>query len=89
MLGNGLDIFVFRIFLSKIQGCYLTTCKLCISIGSAIQYHGSLIILKKFKVKRFFIRGPYGVKGMGRALFIIDPDGNETEINTRYLYGKP
>jgi len=45
--------------------------------------------LNKFKVKRFFTRGPYGVKGMGRALFTIDPDGNETEINTRYLYGKP
>ena len=24
-----------------------------------------------------------------RGLFIIDPDGNETVINTRYLYGKP
>ena len=24
--------------------------------------------------------GPYGEKGKGRALFIIDPDGNETEI---------
>src|SRR5262249_24381794 len=23
----------------------------------------------------------------GRALFIFDPDGNETEVNTRYLYG--
>ena len=37
----------------------------------------------------YFTRGPYGEKGKGRALFIIDPDGNETEINTRYLYGKP
>ena len=26
---------------------------------------------------------------MERTLFIIDPDGNETEINTRYLYGNP
>jgi hypothetical protein len=25
----------------------------------------------------------------GRALFIFDPDGNETEVNTRYLYGAP
>ena len=89
MLGNGLDIFVLRIiFLSKIQGCYLKPAS-CVSVGSALQYHGSLIILNKFKVKRFFTRGPYGVKGMGRALFTIDPDGNETEINTRYLYGKP
>jgi hypothetical protein len=25
----------------------------------------------------------------GRALFIFDPDGNEVEVNTRYLYGIP
>ncbi len=25
----------------------------------------------------------------GRALFIFDPDGNEAEVNTRYLYGAP
>ena len=25
----------------------------------------------------------------GRALFIFDPDGNETEVNTRYLYPAP
>ncbi len=36
----------------------------------------------------YFTRGLYGKKGKGRALFIIDPDGNETVINTRYLYGK-
>jgi catechol-2,3-dioxygenase len=36
-----------------------------------------------------FIRGPMGERGQGRALFIIDPDGNETEVNTRYLYGVP
>ena len=46
-------------------------------------------ISEKFKVGMFFTREPYGEKGKGRALFIIDPDGNETEINTRYLYGKP
>ena len=33
--------------------------------------------------------GPYGERGKGRALFMIDPDGNETEVNTRYLYGVP
>ena len=37
----------------------------------------------------FFTRGPIGERGCGRTLFIIDPDGNETEINTRYLYGIP
>ena len=36
----------------------------------------------------YFTRRLYGKKGKGRALFIIDPDGNETEINTSYLYGK-
>ena len=46
-------------------------------------------ISTKFNVGMYFTRGPYGEKGKGRALFIIDPDGNETEINTRYLYGKP
>ena len=45
-------------------------------------------ISEKFKGGMYFTRGPYGEKGKGRALFIIDPDGNETEINTRYLYGK-
>ena len=38
---------------------------------------------------QFFTRGPMGQRGQGRTLFIIDPDGNETEINTRYLYGIP
>lgn len=46
-------------------------------------------ILAKFKGDRYFTRGPYGEKGKGRALFMIDPDGNEAEINTRYLYGVP
>ena len=36
-----------------------------------------------------FTRGPMGERGKGRTLFIIDPDGNETEVNTRYLYGVP
>ena len=38
---------------------------------------------------QFFTRGPIGTRGQGRTLFIIDPDGNEAEINTRYLYGIP
>lgn len=36
-----------------------------------------------------FTRGPMGSRGTGRALFMMDPDGNETEVNTRYLYGVP
>jgi catechol 2,3-dioxygenase-like lactoylglutathione lyase family enzyme len=36
-----------------------------------------------------FLRGPMGERGKGRALFMLDPDGNETEVNTRYLYGQP
>ena len=46
-------------------------------------------ILSKFEGGRCFTRGPYGERGKSRALFMIDPDGNETEINTRYLYGVP
>ena len=46
-------------------------------------------ILNKFKGSQFFTRGPYGKRGEGRSLFMLDPDGNETEINTRYLYGVP
>ena len=38
---------------------------------------------------QIFTRGPMGKRGKGRTLFMIDPDGNETEINTRYLYGIP
>ena len=48
--------------------------------------HGSRVMRKG---GMYFTRGLYGEKGKGRALFIIDPDGNETEINTRYLYGTP
>lgn len=36
-----------------------------------------------------FTRGPMGKRGKGRALFMLDPDGNEAEVNTRYLYGIP
>jgi hypothetical protein len=46
-------------------------------------------ILAKFEGGRVFTRGPYGERGKGRALFMMDPDGNESEINTRYLYGVP
>ena len=40
-------------------------------------------ILGKFAGGRHFTRGPYGERGEGRAFFMIDPDGNETEVNTR------
>jgi catechol 2,3-dioxygenase len=46
-------------------------------------------ILEKFAGGRYFTRGPYGERGTARALFMIDPDGNETEVNTRYIYGIP
>ena len=46
-------------------------------------------ILGKFEGDRYFTRGPYGEKGKGRSLFMIDPDGNEAEINSHYLYGVP
>lgn len=46
-------------------------------------------VLERLAGGRWFTRGPYGERGRGRALFMIDPDGNETEINTRYLYGRP
>lgn len=46
-------------------------------------------VLERLQGGRWFSRGPYGERGQGRALFIIDPDGNETEVNTRYLYGRP
>ena len=46
-------------------------------------------ILEKFSGCTFFTRGPYGERGEGRALFMMDPDGNESEVNTRYLYGAP
>ena len=46
-------------------------------------------VLEKFDGGRYFTRGPYGERGKGRAFFMLDPDGNETEVNTRYLYGTP
>ena len=46
-------------------------------------------VLSKFEGSTHFSRGPYGERGEGRALFMMDPDGNETEVNTRYLYGTP
>ncbi len=46
-------------------------------------------IVARFEGGRDFTRGPYGERGKGRALFMMDPDGNEAEVNTRYLYGVP
>ena len=46
-------------------------------------------IMAKFEGGFYFTRGPYGERGKGRAFFMMDPDGNESEINTRYLYGIP
>ncbi len=46
-------------------------------------------IVEKFAGGTHFTRGPYGERGAGRAFFMIDPDGNESEVNTRYLYGAP
>ncbi len=46
-------------------------------------------IVEKFAGGTHFTRGPYGERGTGRAFFMIDPDGNESEVNTRYLYGAP
>eukprot|EP01044_Picomonas_judraskeda_P006026 COSAG03_NODE_589_length_6841_cov_18.258084_7_plen_58_part_00 len=31
-------------------------------------------------------RGPMNNGHVGRTLFAFDPDGNEAEFNTRYLY---
>ena len=48
-------------------------------------------ILKKFTASEYRTRGPIerAAPLKGRALFIFDPDGNETEVNTRYLYEAP
>jgi catechol-2,3-dioxygenase len=46
-------------------------------------------IMARFAGGRYFTRGPYGERGQGRSLFMIDPDGNEAEINTRYIHGVP
>ena len=47
------------------------------------------VVLETLAGSTHFVRGPYGERGEGRALFMLDPDGNETEVNTRYLYGAP
>ena len=48
-------------------------------------------VVKKFVSSEHRTRGPIDRQApfKGRALFIFDPDGNETEVNTRYLYGAP
>ena len=46
-------------------------------------------VLAAFQGGQTFTRGPYGERGVGRALFFLDPDGNEAEVNTRYIYGVP
>jgi catechol 2,3-dioxygenase len=46
-------------------------------------------IMAKFEGGHVFTRGPYGERGKGRAFFMMDPDGNETEVNTRYIHGVP
>jgi catechol-2,3-dioxygenase len=45
-------------------------------------------VVKTFAASEFRTRGPIERKEpfKGRALFIFDPDGNEAEVNTRYLY---
>ena len=47
------------------------------------------VVVENFVGRSHFTRGPMGERGEGRTLFIMDPDGNETEVNTRYLYGVP
>src|SRR5262245_38599460 len=42
-------------------------------------------VFKTFSVSEYRTRGPVKC----RALFIFDPDGNEAEVNTRYLYPGP
>ena len=46
-------------------------------------------VVENFVGRSHFTRGPRGERGKGRTFFIMDPDGNETEVNTRYLYGVP
>ena len=48
-------------------------------------------VVKRFAASEFKTRGPIERQAprKGRALFIFDPDGNETEVNTRYLYEAP
>jgi catechol-2,3-dioxygenase len=48
-------------------------------------------VVKTFSASEYRTRGPIERQEpfKGRALFIFDPDGNEAEVNTRYLYGAP
>ena len=48
-------------------------------------------VVKRFVPSEFKTRGPIERQSprKGRTLFIFDPDGNETEVNTRYLYDAP
>lgn len=46
-------------------------------------------VAERAAAANIFTRGPMGKRGAGRALFMLDPDGNEAEVNTRYLYGIP
>ncbi len=46
-------------------------------------------VAERAAAANIFTRGPMGERGKGRALFMLDPDGNEAEVNTRYLYGVP
>ncbi len=46
-------------------------------------------VAERVAAANIFTRGPMGERGRGRALFMLDPDGNEAEVNTRYLYGVP
>jgi len=57
--------------------------------GSGVaEHHAHLPTLAS---SRYRTRGPIERQEpfKGRALFIFDPDGNETEVNTRYLYRAP
>jgi catechol-2,3-dioxygenase len=48
-------------------------------------------IVERLVPSEFQTRGPLEreLPRKGRTLFIFDPDGNETEVNTRYLYDAP
>ena len=48
-------------------------------------------VVANFLGSEYRTRGPMDEDApmQGRALFIFDEDGNETEVNTRYLYGVP
>ena len=48
-------------------------------------------VVERLVPSEFKTRGPIERQSprKGRALFIFDPDGNEVEVNTRYLYDAP